>query len=67
MRQSSVIFAALIVGFLVFITIRGELTGYLQVLGIAPGGAAPPASASGSTGTQTTSGFSFNIPGITFP
>ncbi len=34
MSQSSVISAFLIIGFLVFITARGELPKYLQVLGI---------------------------------
>jgi hypothetical protein len=34
MSQSSAIFAALLIGFVVFITIRGELRGYLDVLGI---------------------------------
>lgn len=34
MNQSNVIFAALIIGFIVFITMRGELTAYLKVIGI---------------------------------
>lgn len=34
MNQTSIIAAALIVGFVVFITIRGELPKYLAVLGI---------------------------------
>lgn len=34
MNQSSSIAAALIVGFIVFITIRGELSKYLAVLGL---------------------------------
>lgn len=34
MSQSSVIAFALLVGFIVFITIKGELTQYLNVLGI---------------------------------
>lgn len=37
--QTSVIFFALLVGFLVFITVRGELAGYLWVMGL--GGAKP--------------------------
>jgi hypothetical protein len=34
MDQSSTIAAALIIGFLVFITARGELVAYLQVVGL---------------------------------
>lgn len=34
MNQSSSIFGALVIGFIVFITVRGELAKYLQVLGI---------------------------------
>lgn len=37
MSQTSVIFFGLLVGFLVFITIRGELSAYLQVLGLGGG------------------------------
>lgn len=36
MQQSSVIAAALIIGFIVFVTARGELPKYLQVFGISP-------------------------------
>jgi hypothetical protein len=32
--QSSSIFAALVIGFCVFVVVRGELAKYLQVLGI---------------------------------
>jgi hypothetical protein len=35
MRHSSVVFAALILAFLVFVTVRGELRSYLKVLGVA--------------------------------
>jgi hypothetical protein len=38
MSQTSVIFFGLLVGFIVFITIRGELSAYLQVLGLSSGG-----------------------------
>lgn len=34
MRQSSVIAAFLIIGFIVYITLKGELTAYRAVLGI---------------------------------
>ncbi len=34
MGQTGVIFFALLIGFLVFITLRGELTSYLKVMGI---------------------------------
>jgi hypothetical protein len=37
--QTSVIFFALLVGFVVFITLRGELAGYLYVIGL--GGGSP--------------------------
>jgi hypothetical protein len=38
MSQTSIIAGALIVAFIVFITVRGDLPGYLQVLGVAGGG-----------------------------
>jgi hypothetical protein len=38
MNQTSVIFFGLLIGFIVFITLRGELQAYLQVLGLAGGG-----------------------------
>lgn len=34
MDQTSIIAAALVIGFIVFITTKGELSKYLQVLGI---------------------------------
>jgi hypothetical protein len=34
MPQTSVIFAALLVGFIVFITVRGELPEYMHVIGL---------------------------------
>lgn len=37
MSQTSVIFFGLLVGFIVFITVRGELSAYLQVLGLSSG------------------------------
>jgi hypothetical protein len=40
MSQTSVIFFGLLVGFIVFITVRGELAAYLQVLGLSGGGSA---------------------------
>lgn len=41
MRQNGVIFLALGIGFVVFITLRNELKTYLQVLGIVPGISGP--------------------------
>ena len=32
--QSSAIFGALVIGFIVYITVRGQFAAYLQVLGI---------------------------------
>jgi hypothetical protein len=34
MNQSSIITASLLIGFIVFITVRGELTSYLAVIGL---------------------------------
>ena len=34
MPQTSVIAAAVIIGFIVFVTVRGELPAYLAVLGV---------------------------------
>lgn len=34
MGQTGVIFFALLIGFVVFITLRGELRAYLQVVGL---------------------------------
>lgn len=53
MPQSSYIAGFLIVGFLVFITARGELSSYLQVLGIVPGMNGQQAGAT-STGATVT-------------
>jgi hypothetical protein len=33
-NQSNVIFGGLVIGFIVFITMRGELPAYLKVIGI---------------------------------
>lgn len=40
MSQTSVIFFGLMVGFIVFITVRGELAAYLEVLGLSGNGGA---------------------------
>lgn len=37
MTQTSVIFFGLLIAFIVYITIRGELSAYLQVLGLSGG------------------------------
>ncbi len=34
MDQTSIIFACLVIGFIVFITVRGQLPKYLEVLGV---------------------------------
>jgi hypothetical protein len=34
MNQSSSIFGAIVIGFVVYITVRGQLAAYLNVLGI---------------------------------
>lgn len=36
MPQTSVIIGALVVGFIVFITMRGKLGKYLETIGVAP-------------------------------
>jgi hypothetical protein len=56
--QTSVIFFALLVGFLVFITIKGELGAYLWVIGL--GGSAPPGAAPAGPATTMSTG---QIPG----
>lgn len=48
--QSSTIAFALIVGFIVFITVRGELQKYLGVLGLGPDAVNGPAQQSGGSG-----------------
>jgi hypothetical protein len=37
MSQTSIIFGALVIGFIVFITVKGELKTYLQVFGLSQG------------------------------
>lgn len=34
MNQTGIIFGCLVIGFIVFVTMRGELPDYLEVLGI---------------------------------
>lgn len=34
MSQTSIIAAALIIGFIVFVTVKGELAGYLAIAGL---------------------------------
>jgi hypothetical protein len=57
--QTSVIFFALLVGFVVFITLRGELPAYLYVIGLG-GGGLPAAPVVTGGGTPTTG----NVPGL---
>lgn len=57
MGHSNTIAAVLFLAFVVFITMRGELRQYLQVLGLQSGGTNAAAStATGSTVTGTTPG-----------
>lgn len=53
MQQSSVIFANLLVGYLLFITLRGELPIYIQLL---RGGGQQPAAGGGGGGNAITNG-----------
>lgn len=48
--QTSVIFFALLVGFVVFITLRGELQAYLAVIGLEGGSSVAAPSSTASTG-----------------
>jgi hypothetical protein len=67
MNQTSVMAASILLAFVVFITMRGELTGYFQVLGLAPGGpvAQPTVSASTpSTGVNPISAIQQTISGL---
>lgn len=48
MQQSNVIFAALVIGFILFITNKGELGTYIQLL--RGGGAQTPLAPAGSSG-----------------
>jgi len=71
MDQSSTIAAALIIGFIVFITVKGQLSQYLGVLGIganAVSASATTTSTSGVTNPGTVSignfGLGSGIPGL---
>jgi hypothetical protein len=55
MGQTGVIFFGLLVGFVVWITIKGELTGYMQVIGLKSGGNTN-CSGSGTTNTTNSDG-----------
>lgn len=61
MPQNSTIAFALLVGFIVFITMRGELTSYLQVIGLAGGTTTSTAALTATAGPQT------YTPGLTSP
>lgn len=52
--QTSVIFFALLVGFIVYITIRGQLAAYLSVLGLGGGSVV--------RGAGTTGGVTLTLP-----
>lgn len=55
MGQSSVIFAIITIGFIVYVTTRGELPQYLQVLGIVAGSPSQCGTADGSSTTNSNS------------
>jgi hypothetical protein len=55
-NQTSVIAAAMVIAWVIFITVRGELQGYLKVLGIGSGAAAPATIAGGVTQTSAIPG-----------
>lgn len=69
MAQSSSIGFALTAGFIVYITVRGELPAYLCVVGIGTGCPTPPStvvsSGSNSSVTNNTTNTANNNPGIT--
>jgi hypothetical protein len=52
MNQSTIIAGAIVLGYIVFITLRGELPCYLKVLGIGSGGSNCPANNPQSTAAQ---------------
>ena len=54
--QTSVIFFGLLVGFVVYITVRGELADYLYVLGLAGGSGSGRVGANGVKVTTPTIG-----------
>lgn len=72
MSQTSVIFFGLLVGFIVFVTIRGELPAYLQILGLSGGvgislpgfGVGNPAAGGGSGKAPSVIPYDPNIPYI---
>lgn len=78
MSQSSITAAALVIAFLIFITVRGELPKYLGAFGIGQGALASPASQAAGFGlasnitalagntpqAQSQKGFSIGIPGL---
>lgn len=63
MNQNSIIAFSLIVGFIVFITVRGELPAYLAVLGLGAGATSGTSNLLG--GLTGLGGISSTIPGST--
>ena len=53
-NQSAVIFAALIIGFLIFITLKGELSTYMGLLLLSPSGSAPATPSTSSASASST-------------
>jgi hypothetical protein len=49
--QTGIIIAAIVIAFVVFVTTRGELPQYLQVIGLEGGGSAATAATSGILGS----------------
>lgn len=63
MGQSSITAGLLVIAYIIFVTVRGELPGYLGVLGLGPKPVVPDATARGGLGIA--SNFTAAIPGST--
>jgi len=61
MNQSSIIAAALIIGFIVYITVRGQLTQYLGILGIGSAAVNPVTTLTPATNTSGTAASGINM------
>lgn len=69
MSQTSIIAGALIIAYIVFVTVRGELPAYLAMLGVGGSSAVTPSGCATSTGGTsgtggTGGGLSFQTPPI---
>jgi hypothetical protein len=61
MSQNSITAAALVIAFLIFITVRGELPAYFGALGLGPKAEAPAATAPAATTTVSPSVSNTNL------